>query len=160
MAVSFTRPRRIDSGDDLAGFQCGREPLDSWLRHHAVNALNRGTAVTYVTMDEEGRLAGFYSLSANSVGRSDVHGGWLARNTPEQIPVVLLGRLAIDLRHQGEGLGAMLLRDAVARALTASSQIGARALVVDPLDEKAAGFYEHYGFTHLRNTTRMFAKLV
>ena len=111
-------------------------------------------------MDGDGVLAGFYSLSANSVGRGDVHGGWLERNTPEQIPVILLGRLVVDLRHQGEGLGAMLLRDAVERSLSASAQIGARALVVDPLDGKAAGFYEHYGFSRLRDTTRMFAKLV
>lgn len=160
MAVGFTRPRRIEPGDDLSGFRCGRDPLDSWLVRHALNALERGTAVTYVTMDGAGMLAGFYSLSANSVIRDDVHGGWLARNTPEHIPVILLGRLAIDLRHQGKGLGAMLLGDAVERALSASAQIGARALVVDPLDEKAAGFYEHYGFAHLRDTTRMFARLV
>ena len=54
----------------------------------------------------------------------------------------------------------MLLRDAVERSLSTSAQIGARALVVDPLDEEAAGFYERYGFSHLRDTTRMFAKLV
>ena len=160
MDVGFTRPRRIGPGDDLSGFRCGRDQLDSWLVRHALNALDRGTAVTYVTMDGEGVLAGFYSLSANSVSRGDVHGGWLARNTPEQIPVILLGRLAVDLRHQGEGLGAMLLRDAVERSLSTSAQIGARALVVDPLDEEAAGFYERYGFSHLRDTTRMFAKLV
>lgn len=160
MAVGFTKPRRIEQGDDLSGFRCGRDLLDSWLVRHALDALGRGADVTYVTMDDAGTLAGFYSLSANSVSRGDVHGGWLARNTPEQIPVILLGRLAVDLRHQGEGLGSMLLRDVVERSLSASAQIGARALVVDPLDEKAAGFYEHYGFSHLRDTTRMFAKLV
>ena len=160
MAVGFTKPRKIKLDDDLSGFHCGKELLDSWLLDHALNALNRGTAVTYVTMDENGSLAGFYSLSANSVSRSDVHGGWLARNTPEQIPVILLGMLAIDERYQGQGLGALLLKDAVEHALAASAQLGARALVVDPLDDDATGFYEHYGFKHLKDTTRMFVKLV
>lgn len=86
MAVGFTKPRRIELGDDLSGFHCGKELLDSWLLNHALNALNRGTAVTYATMDENGSLAGFYSLSANSVSRGDVHGGWLARNTPNRFP--------------------------------------------------------------------------
>lgn len=160
MAVGFTKPRRIELDDDLSGFHCGKDLLDSWLIEHALNALNRGTAVTYVTMDGNGSLAGFYSLSANSMSRGDVHGGWLSRNTPEQIPVILLGMLAIDERHQGQGLGSMLLKDAVERALAASSQIGARALVVDPLDDDATGFYERYGFAHLKDTTRMFAKLI
>ena len=160
IGFGFTRPRRIEPDDGLSGFHCGKEPLDTWLLRHVVNALDRGTAVTYVTMDREGALAGYYSLSANSVCRSDVHGGWLARNTPEQIPVILLGRLAIDLRYQGRGLGEMLLRDAVERSLTVASQIGARALIVDPLDKQASGFYEYYGFAHLKDTERMFAKLV
>lgn len=160
MAVGFTKPRRIELGDDLSGFHCGKELLDSWLLNHALNALNRGTAVTYVTMDENGSLAGFYSLSANSVSRGDVHGGWLARNAPEQIPVILLGMLAVDDRHQGQGLGTLLLKDAVEHALAASTQIGARALIVDPLDDDAIGFYERYGFRHIKDTTRMFAKLV
>ncbi|OZG62406.1 GNAT family acetyltransferase [Bifidobacterium lemurum] len=160
MAVRFTAPRRIELADDVSGFHSGKRLLDEWLMNHAFNALNRGTAVTYVSHDECGSLAGFYSLSANSVNRGDVHGGWLARNTPEQIPVILLGMLAIDERYQGQGLGWRLLLDAVERAMAASSQIGARALIVDPLDDDAASFYKHFGFSRLRDSTRMFAKLV
>ncbi len=159
MAVRFSAPRRLELTDNLVGFHSGKQLLDSWLSDHALNALNRGTAVTYVSMDNTGTLAGFYSLSANSIKRSETHGGWLARNTPQQIPVILLGMLAIDERHQRQGLGWQLLQDAVRRALAAASQIGARALVVDPLDDDATGFYEHFGFLHLRDSTRMFVKL-
>lgn len=160
MVIGFTKPRRIEHGDDLSDFYCGKEPLDVWLKTRAMSAMEHGTAVTYITTHKSGKFAGFYSLSANSVSRNDVHGGWLARNTPEQIPVLLLGRFAIDVHYQGEGLGAMLLKDAVERALSASSHIGARALIVDPIDEEAANFYTHFGFLHLKGSTRMFTKLI
>ena len=156
----FTAPRRIELTDDVSGFHSGKQLLDDWLVNHAFNALNRGTAVTYVSKDADGNLAGFYSLSANSISRGDVHGGWLARNTPEQIPVILLGMLAIDERYQGLGLGWRLLCDAVERAVAASTHIGARGMVVDPLDGQAASFYEHFGFSRMRDSDRMFAKLV
>ena len=153
--MRFTKPRRLAEDDDLDGFHSGNE----WLRVHAKTALGRGTAITYVTHAEDGVLAGFYSLSANSVNRDGVR-GWLARNTPAQIPVLLLGTLAIDERYQGNGLGWRLLQDALERSLSVSAQVGARALVVDPLDENAAGFYEHFGFSHIPDNARMFLKLV
>lgn len=159
MALMFTKPRRIRGDDDLSGFCCGEQSLDLWLEKHAIQALSQGTAVTYVTFSETGELAGYYSLSAHSVARGNVRGGWLPRNTPEQIPVILLGRLAVSEQFKGDGLGARLLKDAVERALAAAYRIGARALIVDPLGDQAANFYEHFGFRHLQGSTRMFAKL-
>lgn len=157
--MRFTKPRHLVEDDDLSGFRSGKPFLDDWLRHRAKAALGRGAAVTYVTHAEDGGFAGFYSLSANSVNRDGDH-GWLARNTPVQIPVPLLGMLAIDERYQGNGLGWRLLQDALQRSLSVSLQIGARALVVDPVDDEATGFYEHFGFTHIPDSARMFLKLV
>lgn len=159
MAVRFTKPRRIEAGDDLGGFDCGVMLIDEWLDSHARSAERHGTAVVYVTFDADGVIAGFYSLSAHSVERASIAGGWLRRNVPEQVPTILLGMLGVDRRFQGEGLGRMLLHDAVVRSIAASGAIGARALVVDPVDDAAARFYTANGFRPIPDTNRMFLKL-
>lgn len=86
--------------------------------------------------------------------------GWLARNAPQQIPVILLGMMGVDKDFQGEGLGRNLLLDASKRALAVSAEIGAKALVVDPADEHARGLYLHCGFREIPGSGRMFARLV
>jgi len=113
------------------------------------------TAVTYVVTD--GRVVGYYCLSGHSVVRGSVGGGWLARNTPEAIPAVLLGRLAVDRAAQRRGLGASLLAHAILTAREASDLVGLRALVVDPIDDDATDFYERYGFRRFPSgTNRLF----
>ena len=107
----------------------------------------------------QGELAGFYSLSAHAMERSNIAGGWLQRNVPERVPMILLGMLGVDRRFQGEGLGRKLLHDAVIRSLNISSELGARALIVDPVDSAAARFYENNGFQHIPESERMFLKL-
>lgn len=164
MVMRFTKPRRLEDDDELDGFHSGEPALDDWLTRQAKRSLKQGTAVTYISFDERGSLAGFYTLSANSVVRDSVGGGWLARNTPVQIPVILLGRLAVDERCQGNGLGWRLLQDAAGRALSTSRQIGARALIVDSLHDAATRFYTRYGFRPIPGKSadapaRMFLKL-
>lgn len=105
-----------------------------------------------------GRLAGFYSLSAHSVLRADVS-GWIARDAPVQIPVILLGMMGIDVAFQGCGLGRDLLLDAVRRSQSVASRIGARALVLDLIDVAARAFYARHGFRGIPGSDRMFAKL-
>lgn len=85
--------------------------------------------------------------------------GWLRRNVPDLVPVILLGMLAVDERYQGQGLGGLLLREAVIRAVSASEVIGTKALVVEPIDERARRFYEHYGFTAVLGTGKLFVRL-
>lgn len=138
----------------MAEFQSGVALVDTWAQSRAQRAQKTGTAVVYVVY-ADGRIAGFYSLSAHSAQREDVGGGWLKRNAPEQIPAILLGMLGVDTACQGLGLGKSLLRDAIMRAMTTSKQIGARALLVDPVDEKVAKFYKRYGFRELAGTTRL-----
>ena len=76
----FSKPRQILSDDDVTAFSCGNEDVDAWLRDRAKRARAQGTAVTYVTFDEDGSIAGFYALSAVSVARNEVASGWLRRN--------------------------------------------------------------------------------
>lgn len=156
--TAFSAPRQLSEKDDISSLCCGVEVVDDWAHRRAHKAMSQDTAVVY-TCFADNRVAGLYSLSAHSVARSDVKGGWLRRNTPEQIPAVLLGMLGVDKDYQGQGLGRSLLRDAVLRARNVSREIGARALLVDPAGEGASRFYEHYGFRPLPETERLLLPL-
>ena len=154
----FTRPVQLPTGVGIEGFTCGDAIVDDWATHRSASARKRGSAVIYASYCD-GVIAGFYTLSAHSVTRASVSGGWFARNAPEQVPAVLLGMLGVDERFKGHGLGASLLRDAIQNAMKIASLAGARALVVDPTGPDAAAFYEHFGFTKLPGTSRMVLKL-
>lgn len=154
--MSFSAPRRLADSDCMEGFTCGVPAIDGWLSKHARSSFKRGTAVVYVSFDELGRLAGFYTLSAHSIDRGSIS-GWLARNSPEQVPTILLGMLGVSVDHKREGLGKQLLLDAYHRARLSAETIGARALVVDPLDE-ARGFYQGFGFEQVAGSDKLFAR--
>ena len=156
--TTFSKPAQLETGIGIDGFSCGCETVDGWVKKHSAHARERGTAVIYVSY-ADGIAAGFYTLSAHSVERSAILGGWFQRNAPEQIPVVLLGMMGVDTRFQGTGLGAQLLRDAILNSQKIAGLIGARALIVDPVDESSASFYAHFGFSVLPGTNRMALKL-
>lgn len=153
----FSKPRRITADDDLTGFECGVPIVDGWVEKYSRMALKRHTAVAYGSF-QGGVLAGFYTLSAYAVDRASAH-GWLARNSPDPVPALLLGMLGVDIRYQTRHLGASLLRDAVIRASSAAEIIGARALVVEPANDSATGFYERYGFRHVSGSGMLFIPL-
>lgn len=155
----FSKPVQLDPGIGLDGFRCGDPTVDRWAKERSSTARRRGSAVIYASYDEDGLLAGFYTLSAHSVARADVEGGWFPRNAPDQVPAVLLGMMGVDERFKGLGLGAALLRDAVENSLKVSALAGARALVVDPTGDAAAAFYGHFGFAYLPGTDRMAIRL-
>lgn len=155
--VEFSAPRRLKGDDVIAGFACGEDVIDAWLEKHAKRAYKRGTAVVYVSFDADGVLAGFYTLSAHSMDRGSMT-GWLARNAPNQIPVILLGMLGVSASHKGKGLGRQLLLDAYHRAKNAAETIGAKALVVDPLSDTVAEFYLSVGFERVPGSDRLFAR--
>lgn len=162
--AGFTKPRPYEDGMNLAGFESGTKELDEWLANYGRLARRHGTAVVFVSYAADANVgtdapAGYYTLSSSAIDRADVSGGWLRRNTPDKIPVILLGMLAVDKRFQGAGLGAALLHDAALRASTIAENLGVKALVVDPIDEAARQFYMKYGFRDIPGTTRMFAKL-
>ena len=157
--VTFTAPRPLSDADSLEGFSCGAGLVDAWLQTRARGARKAGTAVVYVSFEASSRrLAGFYTLSAHCVERESTH-GWMARNAPEQVPAVLLGMLGVNKPFQGMRLGSNMLLDAIHRAMGVSGTIGARALLVDPVDDASRAFYAHHGFRPLPESDRMFAKL-
>jgi GNAT superfamily N-acetyltransferase len=139
-------------------FSCGEETLDRWLRAYAGQSQRRDAARTFVTTDQEGRVAGYYTLVAAQIeheqATADVRRG-LSKHFP--IPVALIARLAVVAQHQGVGLGRSLLLDALQRALRASDELAIRAVTVDALSDDAATFYEKFGFepSHLTPDTLM-----
>jgi len=139
-------PRPVDVEDDLAGFDCGTAVLDEWLVARALHNEKNGDSRTYVSIDEDsGAVVGYYSLAAWNIAHQEIGGGWLRRNAPDPVSVILLGRLAVSIDAQGLGLGCDLLSDALRIARTASQMLGARALVAEALDDDAARFYAHQG---------------
>lgn len=128
----------------MSVFDCGEPILNDWLRRRALQNQQSGASSTYVILDEM-RVVGYYSLAAGSVAR-DTAPGRVRRNMREPIPVVVLGRLAIDRAFQGRGLGEALLRDALLRIINASDIIGVRAILVHTLSDRAKRFYEEHGF--------------
>ena len=150
-------PRPISEADDAAGFDCGNDDLNAWLSHRALRSEQRGDARTYVSIDaDSGQIAGFYAISAWSMDRRAVS-GFLARNAPQAVSVILLGRLVTSLDARGIGLGADLLTHAIRQANVATSALGARALVTEAKDADAASFYAHMGMRPIAGQPDTFA---
>ena len=128
----------------MSRFDCGAPSLNTWLQRRARLNEAKGGARTYVVCDGD-RVVAFYSLAASSVERRRVSSR-VGRGMPEPVPVILMGQLAVDAAYQGRGLGADLLVDAGKRSLAAAEVIGARAIIVQALNDQAAGFYRRWGF--------------
>jgi GNAT superfamily N-acetyltransferase len=130
----------------LEQFDCGEhESLTTWLRRFARINQAGNSARTYVVHRSQ-YVVGYYSLAASGVRKEEasVRGAKGQPNHP--VPVILLARLAIDKTEQHQGLGPALLKDALQRCRRAAKEIAARAVLVHAIDEKARGFYRHFGF--------------
>ena len=145
LAHSLTAPEPLQPDHLTQGFDCGRESLNEWLIRRALRNESAGDSRTYVVCDKERHIAAYYCLAAGQVIRTEAPKP-LTRNAPDPIPVIVLGRMAIDVSWQGKGIGSALLRDAAYRAKAGAAVIGARALLVHALDENAQDFYEAHGF--------------
>jgi GNAT superfamily N-acetyltransferase len=135
---------------DRSRFDSGSGELDLWLRQTAQQHQRRGISKTFVAVaeDEPSRSLGFYALTACEVVSQDLPDD-LAKRLPRKVPGIRLGRLAVDRTVQGQGLGELLLMDALDRARRVLEHIGVHALFVDAKDERAAAFYRKYGFRPL-----------
>jgi GNAT superfamily N-acetyltransferase len=142
--VSLSAPEPLGEHHKLLSFRCGTPTLDDWLRQRALKNQVNGASRTFV-VGEELTVVAYYALAAGAVATRDVTGRF-RRNMPDPVPVVILGRLAIDTGLQGRGLGRALVRDAGLRVLQAADAIGIRGLLVHALSDEAKAFYEHVGF--------------
>jgi GNAT superfamily N-acetyltransferase len=137
-------PERLSPAHDLSGFDCGEPALDDWLRRRAGQNQASGASRTYLVCAGR-RVVGYYTLAAGAVAHADAPGR-IRRNMPDPVPVMVLGRLAVDKAFHGEGVGTGLLRDAVLRTVQAEEIVGIRAIMVHAISEAAKCFYEKYGF--------------
>ncbi|MGB8698282.1 MAG: GNAT family N-acetyltransferase [Thermosynechococcaceae cyanobacterium] len=144
MGIIHTPPEPLGPDHDLSNFDCGEIVLNDWLIKRALRNHLEGASRTYVIAVDKVVVA-YYCLAAGSVD-SEIAPGKVKRNMPDPIPVIVLGRLAVDLRHQKAGLGKGLIKDAYLRTLNAAELVSARALLVHALHDNAKSFYERCGF--------------
>ena len=131
---------------DRATFSSGQPELDDWFRNRASQDDRRNVARVFVAVDDESRVVGFYSLGSFTLAIEDLPDE-IARKLPryEALPAALIGRLARDERVRGQGVGDLLLADAIRRILGAARSVAVFAIVVDAKDDRAADFYKGYG---------------
>ncbi len=145
MRLPLAEPAALAASHRLEGFDCGEAELDDWLRRRArVNQVG-GASRTFVVVDADNSVRGYYALAAGAISH-ELALGKVRRNMPDPVPAIVLGRLAVDRPAQGIGLGGDLLMDAVRRVVGIAEQAGVRALLVHALHERAQRFYEHFGF--------------
>jgi GNAT superfamily N-acetyltransferase len=140
---------QLGAEHNRADFHSGSEPLDRYLRERANQDFKRYVATPFVLYDADAeRIAGYYTLAATGIQFDDLPAA-MQKKLPRYpiIPAILLGRLAVDRRYQGQGLGAFLLVDALRRSLI--NEIVAAAVVVDAKDDAARSFYEYHNFVSL-----------
>jgi predicted GNAT family N-acyltransferase len=148
----------LDEGHDRAGFTCGVESLDRYLKTQAGQDVRRKANAVFVLSEraQPARILGYYTLCAVAISQGDVPEG--ARKHVPRYPLVsatLIGRLAVAKDRQGQRLGAVLLADALQRAFDSASTVGSSMVVVDALDDAAAAFYAAHGFVRLPDSLRL-----
>jgi GNAT superfamily N-acetyltransferase len=137
----------LSATDRLESFDSGVADLDRWLRNSAHVAASAGTAATYV-LRRGVTVVGYYALAMSAVAH-DGAPSRLRRGMPDPVPVILLARMAVDRSEQGQCLGGYLLVDCLRRCVRGGGEFGARAVVVDAINERAAEFYRHFNFHDL-----------
>ncbi len=145
----FDPPVPINRKHIFENFESGEPLLDEWLKKRAISNLELGASRTYVICPKGGQVViGFFSLNMGQMLAGETMGS-MRRNMPNQIPAVVLGRLAIDLKWQRKGLGRALIFEAMRRAIRASEDVAARLVIVHAISSVAENFYKHHGFTRL-----------
>ena len=143
--MNLNHPVLLTQDHHVNSFSCGETVLDDWLKRRALANSISGASRTFVVADDDYQVMGYYALAAGAVTHQESTRS-IRQNMPNPVPVMVLARLAVDVRAQGMKLGAALLRDAVERCVLVSENAGVRALLVHALHDQARQFYEYYGF--------------
>ncbi len=148
----FTRPSPISREFDTSKFFSKHECLNDWLKERALKSEAK-TARTYVVCTGN-VVVGYYSLATGSVTRASLPSAKLRRNSPDPVPVAIIGRLAVDTHYERKGIGGGMLRDGLQRIAQMSFQVGCRAVLVHAIDNDAASFFSRYGFVEFPNGSK------
>jgi predicted GNAT family N-acyltransferase len=135
---------------DRAAFSCGKATLDQYLIDQAGQAVRKNLAAIFILTPDGKKIAGYYTLSSYTVKLDEIPEGIAKKLTRmQEIPATLLGRLARNIEFRGQGIGEVLLADALKKALRNSAHVASWAVIVDAKDEEAVEFYRRYGFVPL-----------
>ena len=149
----------LDKKHNRKDFDCGKELLNDYLKTQARQDVKRKLSACFVLADNDTKVVqGYYTLSNNSIPLSSFS-EQIRNKLPKSyksIPTTLLSRLAIDKKYQGNGIGKILLIDALKRSYGISNEIGSFGIIVDPIDDEAKGFYQKYDFIELPDSKKMF----
>lgn len=137
-------------------FECGHQSLDNYIKTQAKQDERKDLSACFVLPNAKNKIIGYYTLSSGSIDKSTLPDDLAKRLPYPELPTILLGRLAVDLKYRNNGFGAFLLLDALNKCFETTSTIGALAVIVDPIDANAEKFYEKYGFQLLPGSRRMF----
>lgn len=147
----------LASAHEKGKFSCGKLMLDNYIQKQAKQDVKSKVSACFIYSEDGKEVKGYYTLSNGSIPNSQLPESF-KKKLPRyrDLPVTLLGRLAVDNKFKGQKIGKILLIDALKRSYDASSSIGSLAVVVDPIDQEAADFYTKYGFILLPDSNRMF----
>ena len=144
--MAYAGPELLTGQHLVEGFDCGKPALNEWLIRHALTNQASGTSRTWVVVETGSHeVVTFYASATASVVRSSAPKK-MQRNQPEEMPAILLARMAVDARHAGHGLGAALLKHFTLKAIEVAQSVGVRILLIHAKDDEAKSFYMHYGF--------------
>lgn len=152
MGAYMFKIERLAKHHNRAGFDCGNDALNRYLHQYANQHGKKGISKTYVLADND-RILGYYTLLAFAIHQSALQG------LPYEVPSVLLGRLAVDLSYQGQGLSHALLTNAIQRTKSVSEEIGIALLAVDLKHQGLIKFYANFGFRQLNGDLKMYLRL-
>ncbi|MGL5077683.1 MAG: GNAT family N-acetyltransferase [Waterburya sp.] len=142
----------------LENFDCGEASLNDWLKKRAIKNDRSDASRTYVVCYDN-RIVAYYSLHLGCIQHFEAVSK-IKRNMPGPIPAIVLGRLAVDVNHQGKGLGRALIKDMFLRAIQVSDLAGTKAVLVKALNDKATDFYQSFGFVQSKTDSLLLMKAI
>jgi GNAT superfamily N-acetyltransferase len=144
--VAYAGPELLTGQHLVEGFDCGKPALNEWLIRHALNNQTSCTSRAWVDVETgSSEVVAFYASATASLLRSSAPKR-VQRNQPEEMPAILLARMAVDARHAGHGLGAALLKHFMLKALEVAQSVEVRVLLIHAKDDETKSFYMHCGF--------------
>lgn len=157
MALSAVEP--LSDLHDLAGFECGKSALNDWLKTFA-RSNQRRDFTRVMVVHEDGKVVGYYGLAPSAIDPGAAPRRIRTGRPPDPIPCLLIGQLAVDCRHQGRGIGSMLVADAFRRCIAGAEIIGGRAVVVRAIDAEAEAYWQSWGFIAARDNPSVLMRSV
>jgi GNAT superfamily N-acetyltransferase len=155
--LPLSSPQPLNEDHKTKVFRCAETELNRWLQNRALRNQHSGASRCFVVVNQKQEVVGYYALATGSVLRESAP-GVIRRNMPDPIPVVVLGRLAVDERRAGNGIGSGLLKDAILRTARLTQDVGIRALLCHTMSEQSRQFYLKQGFleSELDSTTLLY----